>query len=272
MIDLDAYFVRIGYTGPRNASLDVLRALHELHPAAITFEAIDVLLDRDIDLAPAAIDAKLIHARRGGYCYEQNSLLQRALAALGFEVEGLIARVRWLAPPDAPPRPRTHMVLRVRIDGEWWLADVGFGGLVVTAPLRFDTLDAQPTQHESFRLVPLAHGQRLEALLGDTWEPLYEIATDPQTDADYALANWFSSKHSTSHFRQRLMVSRTTPAARYTLLNNRLTIRQPDGRSEQRTLDAAGLRDALATEFQLPVSAEWNTVITDAVARGNATP
>ena len=57
MIDLDAYFVRIVYTGPHSASLDVLRALHELHPATITFEAIDVLLDRDIDLAPSAIDA-----------------------------------------------------------------------------------------------------------------------------------------------------------------------------------------------------------------------
>ena len=66
MTDLDAYFARIGYDGPRTPSLDVLRALHALHPAAIPFEAIDCLLDRGVDISPAAVDAKLIHRRRGG--------------------------------------------------------------------------------------------------------------------------------------------------------------------------------------------------------------
>ena len=107
MIDLDAYFARIGYDGPRTPTLETLRALHLLHPAAIAFEAIDVLLDRGIDLDPAAVDAKLITAGRGGYCYEQNGLFKRVLTALGFEVEGLIARVQWGAPAETPPRPRT---------------------------------------------------------------------------------------------------------------------------------------------------------------------
>jgi len=60
MIDLDAYCARIGYAGPRTPTLRTLRALHVLHPAAIPFENIDVLLGRGIDLDPAAIDAKLI--------------------------------------------------------------------------------------------------------------------------------------------------------------------------------------------------------------------
>ena len=97
-IDLDAYCARIGYTGPREATLDTLRALHELHPAAIPFEAVDVLLGRGVDLAPEAIDAKMIVAGRGGYCFEQNSLLMRALTTIGFSVEGLSARVRWGLP------------------------------------------------------------------------------------------------------------------------------------------------------------------------------
>ena len=142
-IDLDAYLARIGYDGPRTVELSTLRALHALHPAAIPFEAIDVLLDRGVDLAPQAVDAKLIHGRRGGYCFEQNSLFARVLTALGFQVEGLAARVRWNMAPDAPAQPRTHMVNRVEIDGVSWLADVGFGGCVLPAPLRMDTTDAQ---------------------------------------------------------------------------------------------------------------------------------
>ncbi len=66
MTDLSAYFARIGHDGPTDPSLETLRALHALHPAAIPFEAIDVLLGRGVDISPDAVDAKLIHARRGG--------------------------------------------------------------------------------------------------------------------------------------------------------------------------------------------------------------
>ena len=123
MIDLAAYFDRIGYDGPSEASAQVLRDLHALHIASIVFEDIDVQLDRGIDIAPAAVDAKLIAARRGGYCYEQNGLFKRVLEALGFEVEGLLGRVKWMLPAE-PARGRTHMALRVIIDGQAWLTDV----------------------------------------------------------------------------------------------------------------------------------------------------
>ena len=66
-VDLGAYFDRIGYHGPAEPTLGVLRQLHELHPAGIPFEAIDVLLDRGVDISPAAVDAQLIERRRGGY-------------------------------------------------------------------------------------------------------------------------------------------------------------------------------------------------------------
>ena len=50
-IDLAAYCARIGYSGPRSPTIETLRALHALHPAAIPFENIDVLLGRPIDLS-----------------------------------------------------------------------------------------------------------------------------------------------------------------------------------------------------------------------------
>ena len=153
-VDLDAYCERIGYRGPRTPTLGTLRALQAAHVAAIPFEAVDVLLGRDVDISPAAVDAKLIGKRRGGYCYEQNGLFKRVLRAVGFRVEGLLARVRWQSPEDAPPTPRTHMALRVEADGAPWLADVGFGAAVPTAPLRMDTAEPQPTPQEPFRLLP----------------------------------------------------------------------------------------------------------------------
>lgn len=265
-IDLDAYLRRIGYDGPRTPTLETLRALHELHPAAIAFEAIDVLLERGIDITPAAVDAKLIAAGRGGYCFEQNSLFKRALAALGFEVEGLAARVRWMQPPDAPPPTLSHMALRVTVDGRPWLVDVGFGGCVLTEPLLFDTTEPQATRHETFRLVPDDRHIRLLGLLDGEWTPIYDLSPEPRLDVDYEPSNWFTATHPKSLFRHNLMVARTTPDARYALLNNRLTVRRPDGNTDRRFLDADGIESALAETFRLPVEPDWRGVIERAAA------
>lgn len=260
-VDLAAYRRRIGYAGPLEPTLETLRALQELHPAAITFEAIDVLLDRGIDISPAAVDAKLIGARRGGYCYEQNGLFKRVLQAIGFEVEGLIARVNWNAPADAPLRPPSHMALRVTIDGVPWLADVGFGSCVPTAPLRFDSHDSQPTQHETFRLVPAGGEIQLEAEIAGRWAPVYRLLPMPLLDADYELANWYTATHPGSHFRHRLIVTRTTPHARHVLAGARLTVRLASGEAERRLLDADGIEHELAARFLLPVEPDWRPVI-----------
>ena len=260
-VDLDAYFVRIGYEGSRAPTLETLRALHERHPAAIPFEAIDVMLDRGVDIAPEAVDAKLIDAGRGGYCFEHNGLFKRVLASLGFAVESLIARVRWMAPEDAPAQPRSHMGLRVTIDGVPWLADVGFGGCVSSDPLRMDRSEPQPTRHVSFRLLPIAEGLRVEALLGEKWAPLYDVCLDAQHDVDYEPPNWFTATHPDSHFRHHLMVARTTPAAQFALSNNRLTIRRPDSGEVERVLNADELAEVLRDVFDLPVEPSWRPLL-----------
>ena len=267
-VDLDAYCARIGYRGPRTATLETLRALHALHPASIAFEAIDVLLDRGVDLAPAAVDAKLIGSGRGGCCYEHNGLFARVLATIGFEVEMLVGRVHWMKQPGEPPRPRTHMALRVTIDGERWLADVGFGGAVPTEPLRMDDAGPQPTAHESFRVIPFGHGLLVQSLHDGRWQSLYELSQEPQLAVDYELPNWFTATHPSSHFRHRLIVARTTPEARHSLLNARLTVRTPDGQVERRVLDADRIEQVLRDAFDLPVEPAWRSIIERAAAAG----
>lgn len=265
-VDLGAYCTRIGYPGPRTPTLDTLRQLHRLHQAAIAFENIDVLLGRGVDITPAAVDAKLITAGRGGYCYEHNSLFKRVLSTLGFEVEGLAARVLHGTPADAS-RPRTHMALRVIVDGEPWLADVGFGGGGPTQPLHLDNTAPQQDLYDTFRCRPCADGLLLEAMADGQWTPVYVLAREPQLDADYLPPNWYTSTHPDSHFRHRLMVARTTTQARYTLSDSRLSIRKPGSRPERRMLDAGQIEKALAERFLLPVEASWYPIIEQATRR-----
>jgi N-hydroxyarylamine O-acetyltransferase len=251
-LPLERYFARIGYAGTPRADLPTLRALTELQPAAIAFEAIDALLGRPIDISPQAVNAKLLEGGRGGYCFEQNGLLKRVLEALGFAVEGLLGRVLWMQPPGAPPLPLTHMALRITLHGERWLADVGFGNCIAGAPLRFDAVGTeQSTRHEKYRLTRRGGWTLVEIQLPDGWQPLYVLSPEPALDIDYIAANWYTSTHPASGFRRELRVAMTAPERRTHLMNDRLTIRHADGHFERRFLGEPQIAAALVDTFRL---------------------
>ena len=70
--DLDGYLARIGWAGPLAPDLATLRRLVAHHTAAISFEGVDALLGRTPAVDAAGLQAKLVGARRGGWCFEQN--------------------------------------------------------------------------------------------------------------------------------------------------------------------------------------------------------
>jgi N-hydroxyarylamine O-acetyltransferase len=251
-LDLDAYFTRIGYAGPRAPTLATLHAIAAAHVQSIPFENLDVLLGRGISLDPAVVFQKLVHDRRGGYCFEQNSLLLHVLEALGFRAAPLSARVRWQRPRDFTP-PRTHLFLRVEIDGESWLVDAGVGGLSLTGAIRLAEDLEQPTPHDTRRLV--REGARLfhQVRLGAEWADVCDFTLEEMPPIDRELANWFTSTHPQSHVRTRLLVARAAPAGmRLTLLNHEFTVRHGDGRVETRALQTpAELLAVLAEHFGL---------------------
>jgi N-hydroxyarylamine O-acetyltransferase len=247
--DLAAYTSRIGYDGPIAANLTVLRALHELHPQAIAFENIDPFLHRPVDLELGTLQRKLLRGDRGGYCFEQNLLFMHALTAAGFTVSGLAARVLWGRPDDAIT-PRSHMLLRVELDGRTWLADVGFGGLTQTAPLLFEPGLEQTTPHEAFRIVRSGDHFRMQADAGGTWRTLYRFDLQEQFEVDYVISNYFLSTHPDSHFRKSLIAARAFPGGRYALADRLMSIHRLGKPSERREMGSASeIAAALDTLF-----------------------
>jgi N-hydroxyarylamine O-acetyltransferase len=275
-IDLSAYFDRIGYGGPATPTQAVLAALQKLHPATIAFEGVDVFLGRPVDISAAAVERKLIGRKRGGYCFEQNGLFRRVLLALGFDVTSLIGRVMWRDAPDAPLRPRTHMALKVRIRGDDWLADVGFGGSTLTAPLLWMYDTSQRTPHASYRLVRYGGDTALEQETEEDgakiWRRAYSMSPDPQIEADYEPANWFTSTHPDSWFRHNLVCALSPEGRRLNLFNNRLTVRPSNAEPEQHILDAEGLERCLVEDFGLPVEPDWRPALQRAVEIGTGAP
>ena len=260
---LDAYLARIGYAGPRTATLDSLQAVHALHPAAIPFENLNPLLGWPVSLEVHSLQAKLVAGGRGGWCFEHNTLLRYGLEALGFSVTSLAARVLWNASSGSPLGPRSHMLLLVDVGGLIYLADVGFGGNVLTAPLRLQPHITQPTPNEPHRLLPLENGFVLEASWGGQWKPLYRFTLEPQFPADYEVSNWYLCHHPGSLFRQVLMTARVTADGRYALRNNTLSIHRKNKTEKRILADAAALRSSLENDFalQLPESPELTALL-----------
>ncbi len=254
-VDVDAYFQRIGYNGNRQPTLAVLRDVNLRHTLTIPFENLDSLLRRPVNLDLQSLQEKMVRGGRGGYCFEQNLLLGSVLRALGYHVTDLAARVVWNGAAGAV-RPRTHMLMQIDLkeDGSTvpYIVDVGFGGMVLTGPVRLAPDIEQPTPHEPFRLTKHEDSFMLQALIREKWSSLYQFDLQPQSLADYEMANWYVSNHPQSPFVTSLMAARLTVDRRYALFNNQLSIHHLRGESEQRTIvSAAELRTLLETTFGL---------------------
>ena len=249
--DLDAYLQRIGYHGEAAPTLATLHAIHYGHATSIAFENLSPLLRQPMRLDLPALLEKLVYGGRGGWCFEQNLLLSHALRALGFRVSGLAARVRWNV-PDEVITARSHMLLRVELDEGPFIADVGFGGLTLTAPLQLAPDEAQTTPHEPFRLVEHGAGYALQAQLGEEWRTLYTFELQEQHQVDYEVSNWYFATNPRSHFLSSLIAARPDDGRRYALHNNQLGVHHRDGHSERRTLTSvAELCAVLERDFRL---------------------
>ncbi|MEO6245922.1 MAG: arylamine N-acetyltransferase [Opitutaceae bacterium] len=248
-LDLDAYFARIGYAGAREVSFATLDGIHQRHAQSIPFENLDIQLGRRIAIDLPAIERKLVHDRRGGYCFEQNALLGAVLRALGFTVTALIGRVRWQIPAELET-PLVHQLLRVEVpDAGPCLADVGFGSMSLFRPLRWKFDVAQPGCLEPRQLVRrddlIAH----QARIGETWSDVYVFTEKPVPVIDFEVANWFTCANPDSAFLKNLRASRTLADRRHTLLNAEFATRHADGRVERRTIATADELLAILAEY-----------------------
>ncbi|AYN41488.1 arylamine N-acetyltransferase [Streptomyces dangxiongensis] len=261
--DLDAYLDRIGWQGERRADLGTLRGVHLAHALSLPFENLDPLRGSVPSLAPGDLMAKMVHGRRGGYCYEHNTLLRLALEALGFRVTLLAGRVVLGAErPDS--RPRTHAMLQVEVAGEAgpYLADVGFGAsgaLLLPAPL-VTGVESEGAGRRH-RLARLPHDGPLELSELRTydrrdgvWAGQYAFTREPFTATDLEVFNWYVATHPRSPFTRRPYLQRTTAERHLALEGDRFTQTLADGTVSERTLTReAEARRVVAEEFGIEV-------------------
>lgn len=246
-LDLDAYFERIQWGGGTRPTYDTLAGILDAHMRHIPFENLDVLLGRGIALDLPALEAKLVHARRGGYCFEQATLFAAVLEALGFTIERHIARVVLTSPRDASPR--THMFVVVSLDGARHVADPGFGALAARVPVPLVEGRRVASGHDVHWMARDGDGWKLCTLSDGKPIDCWVTALDTVPTVDFIVANHYTSTHPASSFVNRLMMRAVTDDGRVALMNRDVTIRR-DGTIERRELrDRHELRALVAAHF-----------------------
>ncbi|MFC5632560.1 arylamine N-acetyltransferase family protein [Streptomyces bullii] len=242
----DAYLRRLGAEQPAWPTVDALRELHLLHLRAVPFENLSIHLGEEIVLEEERLLDKIVGAGRGGFCYELNGAFGALLAALGYDVTLLAARV--YGEQGRLGIPYDHLALRVRtVDGGDWLADVGFGAHS-HFPLAFGERGKQTDPGGTFRIVEA--GPDVAGVRGghDTVEaadldvirdgrPEYRLETRPRVLGDFRTGAWWHSTSPASHFVRSLVCSRLTEdGGRITLSGRRLTRTAADGTRQEREL------------------------------------
>ncbi|MGY8685793.1 arylamine N-acetyltransferase [Bradyrhizobium sp. UFLA05-153] len=255
--DQNAWFERIGYSGPVAPTLETLNRLIFAHSHAISYETLDIMLGRPPKLDVTTLQKKMIAGKRGGYCFEQNMLFRAGLRSLGYQITSLQGRVVRGMAIDAP-RPAIHMLLKVELPEGSYLADVGFGNLAPTAALLLKPHIEQETPHEVMRFIDVAGELTLQARLKHGWEHIYRVIPYPRYDGEYEIANWYTGTHPDTPYQGNIIAAKPGPnRTRVTMYNARVTVRDADGHAEKRWLRSDDeYRDMLRGEFGLNMSDE----------------
>ena len=265
-LHIDRYFERIGWGGDQRPTLGTLTGVLKAQMSSIPFENLDVLLHRPLRLDLDSIEAKLVAARRGGYCFEHTTLFAGVLSRLGFDTTLHSARVVLFTPRTQSER--AHMFLTTKLAEGTFVVDPGFGGPAAQFPIPLLEPGTRPIADDTHWMV--RDGDRWvlrtrtdDGAAKDAWVSTLE----EDYPVDFEMANHFTASHPASPFVNALMMGLFTPDGRVTLLNRSFTIRKNGTASSGLLADRAALRTFVSQHFgfdlpdierlRVPAIPEW---------------
>lgn len=260
-----AYLDRIGYVGPTQPTLQTLRQIHRAHLLRVPFENLDIHRGRAICLERDFLFQKIVRERRGGFCFELNSLLAAALQGMGFSVHllsGQVSRSEF----DVRFGPECdHLAVQVNIGDEAWLADVGYGE-AFREPLRLGDPGIQAQAEGRYRLTPwpgdptarrywLVQQEQPDR----TWKTLFLLDRIPRSLQEFEPMCRFHQTSPESMFTRLRLCTLATPTGRVTLTARangsfKWIETTPEGRRERPLRDEKEYEQLLACAFGIHLS------------------
>lgn len=248
-MDVAAYLTRIGAARPIAPTSAALAALHRAHVRSVPFEVYDIHTGVAISLQQDALEHKIVHRRRGGYCYELNGLFGALLRELGFAVT-LVATFSLEDDGTRGPEADHLRLLVDAVDGSW-IVDVGNGA-------RWS--DPVPRR-------PGAHGRVQVRRDGDVWwtteshsdgrwERSWAWTPQPRELDDFAERNRYQQYDPASDFVGRRLAVLATATGRVSLLNGVFSEIAGGVRTE-RQVSGAEEWALLADRFGILLDRQW---------------
>lgn len=200
-MNIELYLNKLGLK-VQEPSLSFLNEIISAHQRTISFNNLEVFFrpGQILNLDLEELFEKVILRQGGGYCFESNKVFYYLLKGLEFDVQAKAARVLYDKTGDVP---RTHRTTIVTIDGERYLADVGFGRDVPPKALPLGL-----EQTEGHHVIIKDGFYHLQFLKVDTIINLYTFDDGHYHESDFVVANYYTNTHPSSKFIQELMVSR----------------------------------------------------------------
>ncbi len=240
---VDAYLERIGAHRPEKADIHGLRHLQERQVLSVPFENIDYHVEgAELSLERDFLHDKIVGRRRGGGCYELNPAFGHLLEALGYSVEILPGAVFLGGGFGAP---LCHLALRVHVDGQDWMVDVGFGK-GSRFPLPIDADGVQKDPHGEYEVVRSGEGW-IEVRLDGNIQ--YRLDERPVRIEDFHPTLWWYRTAPDSVFLHNLIATIQKDSGRVTINGRELTRTTADGTETVELADDAALRAAYEENF-----------------------
>lgn len=253
-MDVARALARIGLDGAIGADRAALARIQRAFLHSVPFENLDLHCGRGLRIAPEAVFAKIVGERRGGLCYECNGLLHDLLAALGFRVHMVSARmaIRGRLGP-----PFDHMALIVELERPW-LVDAG-NGQSCREPLPLDDRGfVVRAEGVEYHVAPWDLDFALfYRAAGGYWAPRFLFDLRPRRREDFAaMAAWHASA-ADAPFTQRPLASLALPDGRVTLAGDELVETHGERRETRRVAGGAEtlacLREVFGIELPAPL-------------------
>lgn len=246
-MDVQKYLSRIDFSGSLNADLDTLRKLHRQHLLHVPFEDIDIHYKRPFDLDPVKVFDKIVNRRRGGFCYEVNSLFNELLKHAGFITRIISGKV--ITDAGTPGPDYDHMAIIIRMDRDY-IADVGFGDLFIE-PLEMRE-GLQNDGRNYFKIEQ--EGNEYAIYMSPSQSKFQKKYTFTLDEASISLFEGLCYKKQVnpdSHFVRNTICTKLTDSGRITIYNEKFIETIGDQKTEFVIRDDDELRSILRDRFNI---------------------
>lgn len=225
-MNIQKYLDRIKYDSEVETSKELLFGLHKQHLLNIPFENLDIYHRKKIELDLEKIYQKIILKKRGGFCYELNSLFNELLRGIGFDTFLISGRV--YKGNDTYGPEFDHMAIIVTLECELYLVDVGFGKFILE-PLKF-VLDIPQIDNFGTFVIDNFSGDnfKVNKLESTIKIPEYIFNLNERQLSDFNDMCDFHQTSKDSHFTKNKVISIADTNGRVTLTNETLKIIKDD--------------------------------------------